>query len=132
MSADCGRDDSSALARFSAMIGDCRQVDRLGDASGLGRLNSSNCHGVDVQMTADEIVALIAARMPEADPIRVEGDDGVHFSALVVSPAFNGLRPVQRHQRVYAALEGLVGGAIHALALETLTPEEWAARLPTR
>lgn len=83
-------------------------------------------------MTADEIVALIAARMPEADPIRVEGDDGVHFSALVVSPAFNGLRPVQRHQRVYAALEGLVGGAIHALALETLTPEEWAARLPTR
>ncbi|MES1992616.1 MAG: BolA/IbaG family iron-sulfur metabolism protein [Pseudomonadota bacterium] len=79
-------------------------------------------------MTADEIVAVIAARMPEADPIRVEGDDGVHFAALVVSSTFSGLRPVQRHQRVYAALEGLVGGAIHALALETLTPEEWAAR----
>jgi acid stress-induced BolA-like protein IbaG/YrbA len=81
-------------------------------------------------MTADEIAAVIATRMPEADPIRVEGDDGVHFAALVVSPAFSGLRPVQRHQRVYAALEGLVGGAIHALALETLTPEEWAVRAP--
>ena len=79
-------------------------------------------------MTADEIAAVIAARMPEADPVRVEGEDGVHFAALVVSPAFAGLRPVQRHQRVYAALQGLAGGAIHALAMETLTPEEWAAR----
>lgn len=79
-------------------------------------------------MTAEQIAALISERMPEADPVRVEGDDGVHFSALVVSPAFEGMRPVQRHQRVYAALEGLVGGAIHALALETLTPAEWSAR----
>lgn len=85
-------------------------------------------HGIEFLMTADEVAAVIAARMPEAGPIRVEGDDGVHFSALVVSPTFNGLRPVQRHQRVYGALQGLVGGVIHALALETLTPEEWAAR----
>jgi len=83
-----------------------------------------------IAMTAEQIAALITERMPGADPVRVEGDDGVHFSALVVSSAFEGMRPVQRHQRVYAALEGLVGGAIHALALETLTPAEWATRGP--
>lgn len=81
-------------------------------------------------MTAEQIAALIMDHMPEADPVRVEGGDGVHFSALVVSGAFSGLRPVQRHQRVYAALGELMGGEIHALALETLTPEEWAARCP--
>ena len=81
-------------------------------------------------MTAEQIAALIKDHMPEADPVRVEGDDGVHFSALVVSGAFGGLRPVQRHQRVYAALGERMGGEIHALALETLTPEEWAARCP--
>jgi acid stress-induced BolA-like protein IbaG/YrbA len=81
-------------------------------------------------MTAEQIAALITERMPGADPVRVEGDDGVHFSALVVSPAFEGMRAVQRHQRVYAALQGLIGGAIHALALDTLTPAEWATRGP--
>jgi len=83
-----------------------------------------------IAMTAEQIAALIAERMPEADPVRVAGDDGVHFSALVVSAAFEGVRPLQRHQQVYAALDGLIGGAIHALALETLTPAEWATRGP--
>jgi stress-induced morphogen len=52
----------------------------------------------------------------------------VHFAALVVAPQFTGLRALQRHQLVYRALGGAMGGAIHALSLDTPTPEEWAAR----
>lgn len=74
-------------------------------------------------MHADHIRGLILAAMPDAD-VRVSGADGVHFEAEVVSPVFAGLRPLQRHRLVYAALGELMGGAIHALALKTLTPEE--------
>ncbi len=50
-----------------------------------------------------------------------------HYKAVVVSEAFAGLRPVQRHQRVYATLAALMG-RFHALALHTYTPEEWQAQ----
>jgi stress-induced morphogen len=50
----------------------------------------------------------------------------VHFEAVVVSPAFVGRLPLARHRLVYATLGELMGGAIHALALRTLTPEEAA------
>ena len=49
-----------------------------------------------------------------------------HFKLVLVSEAFNGLRSVARHQRVYAALGDLMQ-QIHALALHTYTPEEWQA-----
>lgn len=74
-------------------------------------------------MDAEQIRQLIQAALPDAD-VRVYGDDGVHFEAEVISPAFAGLRLLQRHRLVYAALGDLMGGAIHALALKTLTPEE--------
>jgi len=48
-----------------------------------------------------------------------------HYKAVVVSDGFAGLRALQRHQRVYRTLGGLMG-EIHALALTTLTPEECA------
>lgn len=78
-------------------------------------------------MDAEQIRCLIQAGLPDAD-VRVHGDDGVHFEALVVSAAFAGQRPLQRHRVVYAALGELMGGAIHALALRTLTPEEAAGQ----
>jgi acid stress-induced BolA-like protein IbaG/YrbA len=78
-------------------------------------------------MTPDEICQQIETALPGAT-VRVASDDGVHFSALVVAPQFAGLRSLQRHQLVYRALGGAVGGAIHALQLETPTPEEWARR----
>ena len=78
-------------------------------------------------MTAEEIAGHIEAALPGAT-VRVASEDGVHFAALVVAPQFAGLRPLQRHQLVYRALGGAVGGAIHALQLETPTPEEWAKR----
>lgn len=54
--------------------------------------------------------------------------DGQHFEAVIVSPAFEGLRPVQRHQRVYAALGDRMRAEIHALSMKTLTPAEWSAK----
>ena len=51
--------------------------------------------------------------------------NGQHFTALIVSPAFAGKRPIQRHQLVYAALGDRMREEIHALSMRTLTPEEY-------
>jgi acid stress-induced BolA-like protein IbaG/YrbA len=47
---------------------------------------------------------------------------------VIVSPAFRGRTRVQRHQQVYAVLGARMGAEIHALSMQTLTPEDWAAR----
>ena len=59
-------------------------------------------------------------------PGRIRGEDGVHFEATVVASAFAGKLPLARHRMVYATLGELMGGAIHALSLKTLTPDEAA------
>lgn len=51
-----------------------------------------------------------------------------HFRLVVVSPDFDGLPLVRRHQRIYALVAAELAGPVHALALHTLTPQEWAAR----
>ena len=51
--------------------------------------------------------------------------DGQHFQALIVSPQFAGKSRMQRHQLVYAALGDRMREEIHALSMQTLTPEEW-------
>jgi acid stress-induced BolA-like protein IbaG/YrbA len=51
--------------------------------------------------------------------------DGQHFQAVVVSAAFAGRSRVQRHQLVYAALGDRMREEIHALSMQTLTPDEW-------
>ena len=56
--------------------------------------------------------------------VEVEGD-GQHFFATIVSDAFEGMRPIARHQLVYAALGDRMRAEIHALSMKTLTPEEW-------
>jgi stress-induced morphogen len=48
--------------------------------------------------------------------------DGDHYEAIVESAAFRGKTRVQQHQMVYAALQGRVGGILHALALSTSAP----------
>jgi acid stress-induced BolA-like protein IbaG/YrbA len=78
-------------------------------------------------MSPDQISREIEVALPGAQ-VRVASDDGVHFSALVVAPQFEGLRPLARHQLVYRALGGAMSGAIHALSLDTPTPAEWAQR----
>lgn len=79
-------------------------------------------------MQAEHIKSLIEKGLPDAS-VDVRGDDGVHFEADVVSAAFAGKLPLARHRMVYATLGDAMGGAIHALALKTLTPDE-AARRP--
>ncbi|HJT97654.1 MAG TPA: BolA/IbaG family iron-sulfur metabolism protein [Rhodanobacteraceae bacterium] len=74
-------------------------------------------------MDTNTIQHLIQKGLPDAQ-VEVHGPDGVHFEALVVSPAFAGKLPLARHRMVYATLGELMGGAIHALSLKTLTPEE--------
>lgn len=74
-------------------------------------------------LDAETIRKLIQTGLPGAE-VQVQGDDGVHFEASVVSEAFRGKLPLARHRLVYATLGELMGGAIHALALKTVTPEE--------
>ena len=57
--------------------------------------------------------------------IALEGD-GQHFFATIVSPEFEGLRPIARHQKVYAALGARMKEEIHALSFKTLTLAEFA------
>ena len=61
--------------------------------------------------------------------LEVSGD-GAHFEAVIVSPAFEGLSRVRRHQLVYGTLGTRMGGEIHALSMKTFSPGEWAARSP--
>lgn len=70
-----------------------------------------------------ELEADLAAAFPDAQ-ITVEdlAGDGDHYRARIVSPVFAGLPRVRQHQLVYAALKGKMGGALHALALETSAP----------
>jgi len=76
-------------------------------------------------MDTETIKNLIERGLPGATA-EVQGADGVHFEAVVVAEAFAGKLPLARHRLVYATLGDLMGGAIHALALKTLTPEESA------
>ena len=76
-------------------------------------------------MDSATVQNLIQQGMPDAR-VEVTGPDGVHFEALVVSTAFAGKLPLARHRMVYATLGELMGGAIHALALKTVTPDEAA------
>jgi stress-induced morphogen len=75
-------------------------------------------------MNASEIHDMIMAALPDAkvtiDDLRGDGD---HYAAHVISAAFKGKSRVQQHQMVYAALQGKMGGQLHALALQTAVPE---------
>lgn len=77
-------------------------------------------------MTADEVTRLIEAGLPGAS-VSVSTDDDTHFAAVVVSDRFEGRRPLQRHQQVYATLGARMGREIHALTIEAYTPGEWTA-----
>ncbi len=78
-----------------------------------------------VQMTAETLRQLIAQAL-HCEQLEVQGD-GRHWFATIVSEAFEGKRPVMRHQMVYAAVgERLRTDEVHALSMRTFTPTEWA------
>jgi stress-induced morphogen len=76
-------------------------------------------------MDPGEIERLIKEGLPDSK-VQLEDlvGDGDHWSATVISSAFKGKSRVQQHQMVYKALQGRMGGELHALALQTSPPEE--------
>lgn len=75
-------------------------------------------------MAAADIESLIRESIPDAEvTIQDLRGDGDHYAAMVVSAAFEGMSRVKQHQMVYAALQGRMGGELHALALQTATPK---------
>lgn len=75
-------------------------------------------------MVGAEIERLIKAAFPDAQVVVVDlAGDGDHFAARVTCPAFKGKSRIQQHAMVYDALQGNMGGALHALALETIVPK---------
>ena len=83
--------------------------------------------GVPGNFNPERIQKMIEEALPDAR-VTVQGDDGVHFQAVVVSDVFDGETPVQQHRRVYRALGGrMESEEIHALALKTYTPATWRA-----
>ena len=75
-------------------------------------------------MDAGEIERLIKSSIPDAQvTIRDLAGDGDHYAATVIAASFKGKSRVQQHQIVYNALKGRMGGALHALALQTGTPD---------
>jgi acid stress-induced BolA-like protein IbaG/YrbA len=77
-------------------------------------------------MTADEVTQLILSGLPDAE-VRVATEDDTHFDAIVVARQFEGKRPLQRHQLVYAGLGARMGREVHALSIQAFTPDEWRA-----
>ncbi len=76
-------------------------------------------------MDPGEIERLIKDSMPDAVvSIQDLAGDGDHYAAHVVSSAFKGKSRVQQHQMIYQALQGRMGGELHALALQTAAPED--------
>jgi acid stress-induced BolA-like protein IbaG/YrbA len=78
-------------------------------------------------MTPQQVADLIRAGIPGSD-VHVESDDNTHFAARVVAREFTGLRNLARHQLIYRALGEPMGREIHALSIDALSPQEWAAR----
>lgn len=74
-------------------------------------------------MDSKTIEQMIHDGLPGAE-VTVQGDDGVHFEAVVISGAFAGKSTLQRHRMVYATLGEKMGREIHALGLRTEVPEQ--------
>ena len=76
-------------------------------------------------MDAQTIESMIREGIPDAQ-VRLEDlrGDGDLYAAYIVSGAFRGLSRVQQHQLVYKALQGKMGGELHALAIQTATPKD--------
>jgi len=74
-------------------------------------------------MSGPEIEGMIKAALPDATVEMTDlAGDGDHWAARVVSPSFAGMSRIQQHKTVYAALDGKMGGVLHALQLTTEVP----------
>src|SRR5216117_892280 len=102
------------------MRGGCRPIWRVARIDLVGDRSKGN----SMAMAAGEIEKLIRSGIPDAEvTIRDLAGDGDHYAATVIAASFRGKSRVQQHQMVYQALKGDMGGKLHALALQTGTPE---------
>jgi stress-induced morphogen len=76
-------------------------------------------------MSHAELEARLVAAFPDSEIILTDlvGDND-HWKARIISPAFKGLPRVRQHQLVNQALADVLGGTLHALALETAAPSD--------
>ena len=81
-------------------------------------------YGLPMPIAQQDLEAILKEGFPDAE-IHIDdlAGDGDHYRARIVSKAFTGLPRVKQHQLVYAALQPDMGGALHALALQTSVPE---------
>lgn len=71
-------------------------------------------------ISKDALAQIIAQKFPDATFEIVDlAGDGEHYELHIQSAQFQGLAPLKQHRLVYDALEGIVGGTLHALALKT-------------
>jgi acid stress-induced BolA-like protein IbaG/YrbA len=79
--------------------------------------------------TLDQLRTAILEALPGAH-VEVGDLTGTsdHFEAVVVATQFEGRSRIEQHQMVYRSLGSAVGREIHALALQTFTPEAWARK----
>ena len=74
-------------------------------------------------MPAEDLESRLRAAFPDAEIVITDlAGDGDHYRARIVSPAFAGLPRVRQHQLVNRALADVLGGRLHALAIETAAP----------
>jgi acid stress-induced BolA-like protein IbaG/YrbA len=79
-----------------------------------------------IMPSADQVRTYIIQGLP-CEHVVVQGNDGQHFEAVIVSQKFVGKNKVQQHQLVYQALGERMQQEIHALSMRTFTPEVWAS-----
>jgi acid stress-induced BolA-like protein IbaG/YrbA len=79
-----------------------------------------------IMPSSDQVRTYIIQGLP-CEHVAVQGNDGQHFEAVIVSPEFVGKNKVQQHQLVYQALGERMQQEIHALSMRTFTPEVWAS-----
>lgn len=74
---------------------------------------------------ASELRSRLTQAFPDAQ-VTIEDltGGGDHYRVKVISTAFAGVPEIKRHRMVYAPLKDVIGGALHALALTTRTPDE--------
>ena len=76
-------------------------------------------------VTSESIQALLTENISQLQEIRV-GYDGNKAHILVVSPIYEGMSRIKKQQSVYSVLQShIADGSIHAITMETLTPQEW-------
>jgi stress-induced morphogen len=108
-----GRDKDANVGCLAAGGGQRRQA-----------IRSTKMDGRAMAMVANDIERLIRAHIPDAQvTIRDLAGDGDHYQATVIAESFRGKSRVQQHQIVYEALKAELGGKLHALALQTGTPD---------